>query len=226
MTESAQTLPNEQEHPLKRSGGSVPLQNPRHEKFCLGVVAGKSLKQAYVDSGYTDGHPAYALASRLATKDKIAARIAYLTAQLAQKQLVTQAALSIRHRSQRLDSLQQLSDRHMKLIDARSRGEAGLETGLVVRRLKSIGNGDNAQVVEEYLYDGKVVEETRNIGRQAAEELGEWSQRVVVEQGNSIAARSLADTLTLDELEELERKIIERSKPVIDISPARIEGPK
>jgi terminase small subunit-like protein len=53
----------------------APLKNPRHERFCLGLVEGKSATESYVAAGYQESRHS---ASRLATKSNIQARLAEL----------------------------------------------------------------------------------------------------------------------------------------------------
>ena len=52
-----------------------PLDNPRHERFCLGLAEGLSASAAYVAAGYQESRHS---ASRLATKSTIKARLAEL----------------------------------------------------------------------------------------------------------------------------------------------------
>lgn len=60
--------------------------------------------------------------------------------------------------------------------------EAGMGTGLVVRRYKSVGSGEFAYTVTEYETDLSPYTESRNYSRQIAQELGEWE---VKEEGVS-----------------------------------------
>ena len=55
-------------------------------------------------------------------------------------------------------------------------GVPGGTSGLLVRRLKSIGSGDSAQVVEEYEVDRALLAEFREHEKQAAIELGQWQE--------------------------------------------------
>lgn len=53
----------------------------------------------------------------------------------------------------------------------------GGKTGLLVRRIKSIGSGENAQVVNEYEVDAALLRELREHEKQAAIELGQWTEK-------------------------------------------------
>lgn len=78
--------------------------------------------------------------------------------------------------------------RHRKLeriIDARaeaSAGEAnpapGADTGLLVKRLKSVGYGDSAQIIEEWSIDDAALKEMRGLEEAVAIELGQRVTRV------------------------------------------------
>jgi hypothetical protein len=54
---------------------------------------------------------------------------------------------------------------------------AGGKTGWLVRTIKQIGGGDNAQVVEEYAFDAALHRELRELEKHAATDLGQWSEK-------------------------------------------------
>ncbi len=56
---------------------------------------------------------------------------------------------------------------------ARSKGETGEATGLVVRQYKGLGSGDNFQVVEEWKLDDGLLSAMENLETSAADELGQ-----------------------------------------------------
>lgn len=67
--------------------------------------------------------------------------------------------------------------RMQSVIDARAeehKDVKGGESGLLVKRLRSIGSGDSQQVVEEYEVDTGLLAELRAHEKQAAQELGQW----------------------------------------------------
>jgi hypothetical protein len=53
----------------------------------------------------------------------------------------------------------------------------GGTTGLLVRQVKSIGFGENNQLVEEFAVDTPLLKELREHEKQAAQELGEWTEK-------------------------------------------------
>lgn len=55
----------------------------------------------------------------------------------------------------------------------RAEGRTGLETGLVAKTYKMVGNGRNAQIVEEYKIDTALVSAIDQLHHSAAEELGQ-----------------------------------------------------
>lgn len=57
----------------------------------------------------------------------------------------------------------------------------GGTTGLVVRTVKKIGSGEDSEIVYEYRVDDGTLAELRQIEKQAAQELGQWTERSVVE---------------------------------------------
>lgn len=54
----------------------------------------------------------------------------------------------------------------------------GGTTGLVVRKLKMLGSGENATVVEEFEVDTGLLKEIREVEKLAAQELGQWTEKV------------------------------------------------
>lgn len=85
-----------------------------------------------------------------------------------------------------------LNERHaaMRLI-VKERGEhedmagvPGGATGYVVCTTKAIGMGANQQVVEEYAVDTGLLREFRAHEQQAAQELGEWVEKVAPTKGD------------------------------------------
>lgn len=54
---------------------------------------------------------------------------------------------------------------------------AGGKTGLLVRTEKSIGSGPGAKIVEEFAVDTGLLKELREHAKQAAIELGQWTEK-------------------------------------------------
>lgn len=65
-----------------------PLSNDRWERFCLGVHAGKTHEQAYIDAGYA-AKGARANSSRLIANDSVQARLKELRGQTAKRAQIT-----------------------------------------------------------------------------------------------------------------------------------------
>lgn len=53
----------------------------------------------------------------------------------------------------------------------------GGETGLLVRNVKGVGQGDKFQLVDVYEVDTASLKELREMEQQAAKELGQWVER-------------------------------------------------
>lgn len=150
------------------------LKNQKHEHYAQFIAQGMSGRKAYLSAGYDAGN-ADSCASRLSKHVQVAARIEELRTALAQGIL----KVSIRETDQRLSRQQDRWDRMHRVIEERANSPemeavAGGKTGLLVRKLKQIGAGDNAQVVEEYEVDTGLLSEIRKHEEHAARELGQW----------------------------------------------------
>lgn len=73
----------------------------------------------------------------------------------------------------------------------------GWTTGLLCHEQRSIGSGDLASVVDIYKVDVGTIKEEREIAKQAAQELGQWTEKI--QQSYDLS------NLTDEELETLER---------------------
>lgn len=87
----------------------------------------------------------------------------------------------------RVASLDDRWSRLHRVITARAedpemQGVPGGDTGLLVRKVKKIGSGDDAEIVNEYAVDTGLLAELREHEKQAAQELGQWINRSNVEQ--------------------------------------------
>jgi hypothetical protein len=111
-----------------------------------------------------------------------------------------------------------LQDRWDKLKQViKERGEssemqtvAGGKTGLLVRQLKKVGAGADAEMVEEFVLDAALLKEMREHEKQAAQELGQWSDKHEHDHGGAVQIEFDLTKLTNDELDFL-RKIRERA---------------
>jgi hypothetical protein len=90
--------------------------------------------------------------------------------------------LAIAQRHKRVRILDDLQERYLKVLAARAadpelRELPGGDQGLVVKTLKVIGMGPNAQTVTEYEVDPIIPREVRALQEQAAKELGQWTEK-------------------------------------------------
>jgi hypothetical protein len=87
----------------------------------------------------------------------------------------------------RVASLDDRWKRLLKVIEQRGasvemKDVPGGETGLLVRKIKKIGSGEDSEIVNEYAVDTGLLSELREHEKQAAQELGQWINRSNVEQ--------------------------------------------
>src|SRR6185436_18370924 len=96
-----------------------------------------------------------------------------------------------------------------QLIPARAQSPemqavAGGETGLLVRTFKSIGSGEYAEKVEEYRFDAALVREERELAKQAAQECGQWMEKVdVTSLGQGIQESADLSPVSLEKLRQV-----------------------
>jgi len=107
-------------------------------------------------------------------------------------------ARNILNREKRLASLEERQRLMTEVIRQRAVNlkdvPGGGNTGLLVRQVKGIGKGEDFQVVEEYAVDTGLLRELREHEKQAAIELGEWTEKQDVTSGGA----RLTFTLKLD----------------------------
>jgi transposase len=111
-------------------------------------------------------------------KPEMAERIAELTAIYAEKALKEGLAL----RENRLAVLGEMHEKLLTIVQERAgdpmlASVPGGKTGLVVRATKVVGK----QVYESFHTDTKLVKELRGVEEQIARELGQWQERIEVE---------------------------------------------
>ena len=92
------------------------------------------------------------------------------------------AGRGIADRQNRLDALNRDFQATETLLAERGAAEElrqapGGRTGFVVRTLKVIGSGESAEVVEEFSFDRALLEARLAIGKQAAVETGQWTEK-------------------------------------------------
>jgi hypothetical protein len=81
----------------------------------------------------------------------------------------------------------------------------GASTALLVRRERSVGSGQNQKFVAEYKVDTGLLRELRKLEKQAAIELGQWTEKRDVKLDANVRAEAkiLAASFTLEELERM-----------------------
>lgn len=125
----------------------------------------------------------------------------------------------------RLRSLNDLDRRLSAVIQQRSKDPGmksvpGGNTGLMTVRYKMLSRMDNSgekpvrvsEPVPEYLVDTGLIAELRAVKVQIAIETGQWKPKSVIERRSVVvdapAAVALADMLTAEQLDELEKKLL------------------
>lgn len=98
---------------------------------------------------------------------------------------------AIAKKHKRLTVLDGLHDKLLTVVEERAADyannaesgdvPAGGGTGLILRQIKQIGSGRDAQIVEEFGVDTGLIREIRAIHEQAAKELGQWQDKLQVE---------------------------------------------
>ena len=115
---------------------------------------------------------------RWKTAPEFAARIQEIARRLGD--LAMRHAIARKHK--RVGRLQDRWDRMQRVVEERAadpemRDVPGGATGLLVKTIKQIGSGDAAREVEEYAVDTGLLKEEREYAKQAALELGQWTEK-------------------------------------------------
>lgn len=89
----------------------------------------------------------------------------------------------IAERQNRVDALNDRWDKLKKVIEARAADTTlaevpGGDTGLIVHQVKGVGHGDGFQLIDLYQVDTGLLSEARAHEKQAAQELGQWVEKV------------------------------------------------
>lgn len=98
--------------------------------------------------------------------------------------LTMQRWIAQKHR--RIDVLMEQADGMRRLRNARAEDLdhiPGGNTGLLVHQVKSIGFAENNQVIDEYVFDSALSRELRETLKQAAQELGQWTEKQDITSG-------------------------------------------
>jgi phage terminase small subunit len=140
------------------------LKNPKHEKFVQHIVRGLSPTEAYISAGYSR-KGAHASAARLLKNPQVCTRLAEL--RKAVEPILEEAIvkLIVTERFQRLDAIQDRWDalREAKACFAREDYEAAMKTGVVCRKRRMIGSGNNAKEIVEYEINMALIEALNSV---------------------------------------------------------------
>ena len=181
------------------------LKNPKHEKFVQNIVLGLSPTESYICARYSR-KSAHSSAFRMQQNATIMQRLQEL------RTLVTSAfvQLAITERDQRLIALQERWDGLRQARAAFAAGDyaAAMRTGLVCRKLRTVGGAKNARVVEEYEINTALIESLNSVEKRAAIETGQEQENVNLTGQISAKSIALSKVMSLPELEELERKML------------------
>lgn len=118
----------------------------------------------------------------------------------------------IADRERRVDALHDRWRKLQKIIEARALAYAkdahGADTGLLCQTIRWEGKGDDARAVIEYELDAALLRELREHEKQAAQELGQWSEKREVSgpDGGPISLTELS-THDLNALGKIARKL-------------------
>lgn len=85
----------------------------------------------------------------------------------------------LRVKEYRLNKLNDLLERIDMIIEGRANDMSGIpggDSGLLIRKYKSVG-GFYGEKVTEYAFDAALVSEIRELMKQAAQEVGEWTEK-------------------------------------------------
>lgn len=151
----------------------VVCKHPDIDAINIALGEGASNKQVAGDFGLTvfavDHHRASGHAGRALTAAVIQAGKSGVLSSFAKYEIAA--------KSHRIRKLQRIATKIERVIIQRSEAYKALpggDTGLIGLKLKSIGSGPLAQMVEESFFDGELVKTYCAILEQAAKEAGEW----------------------------------------------------
>jgi hypothetical protein len=155
----------------------------------------------------------------------------YQQAQVMRRQEFLQ--LAVIDREQRLSAIQERFDglRQARLARAAGDYEAMMATGFVCRKLRTVGSGKEARIVEEYEIDTGMVEAMNSVEKRAAVETGQEQENVNLTGQISAKSIALSKVMSLEELEALEAKMLavmeaERQGKTIEVAPTGAEEEK
>lgn len=111
----------------------------------------------------------------------------------------------IADRQNRVDALNDRWRRLQQVIDERGtdptmEGVPGGKTGLLVRQQRALGSGEFMQVVEEFSVDTGMLKEIREHEKQAAQELGQWTEKQDLTSGGKPVVFKVLRGVSMDDL--------------------------
>jgi hypothetical protein len=170
------------------------LKSKKKELYAQGICMGCKPRQAAEKAGISQGS-IESQVSRFQRDPIILARIAELKQLIATATATTlqevnepvrvfvQAA--IRERQYRVTVLQDLVDRLRLIIteraDAYKDSGPGGASGLLVMQKKTLGTGPREVLIDELVADGVVIGQLKDILKQGAQEVGDWSDKHVLD---------------------------------------------
>lgn len=97
------------------------------------------------------------------------------------QQGVARRAARIRRYNDRLRRMDKVIEQRAEAPEMA--GVPGGDTGLLVRTFKSVGVGENNQLISEYAVDVGLLREMRELEKQAAQDLGQWTEKADLTSG-------------------------------------------
>ena len=149
----------------------------RQEKFARTFVSGLSATAAYIKAGYSKNGAAQS-AERLLRNAEIRARVEGLRGEVAAATL--QAAID--SRDDRIRSYSEQLRRLWLIVQERAAdpemiGVPGGRSGFLTKQIKILGSGPSQKIVPEFVVDTPLSREIRGVLQQAAQELGQWTEK-------------------------------------------------
>lgn len=177
------------------------LRNPRHEQFVLGLIEKLSATAAYIKAGYSKNGAGQS-AEKLLKNTEIQARFKELSGK------ITEAVLeaAIESRDGRIRMYSEMQRRLWLIVEERGADPgmakvAGGKGGFIARQIKAIGAGAAQRIVPEYVADVALSRELRGVLQQAAQELGQWTEKreLTGKDGGAISVEIFDSWLEEDE---------------------------
>lgn len=87
-----------------------------------------------------------------------------------------------------------------RAADPKMASIAGGSTGLLVHDIKSVGSGANSREVDVYEVDTGLLKEMRELEKQAAQDLGQWTEKADVTSGGKTMVVKVLRGVSMDDL--------------------------